>query len=769
MSFTSVMPPHSKLTAPSSADRGAGHGEHGAPIEGPSPNLPPPLIGLNLSGCLHALRRHWLAAMTLGLFCGMVSGATTWLVRAPRYTAVSLVRIAEKEPSLVFGGRRGSGNGDFGVYKRTQQQLLLSLPILKDALQKPEIAQLPLVRSQRAPVTWLTGALMVRFPDGAEVMRVSLEGKNPQDLIDIVNSVVDTYMDHVRRIECEEQEQRLADLDRIYAEKQAEARERRTALINMTRHLESTVGGNRSPKHDATLRQLVELKRELYRHEFEIKRKQSELAAHTATVNTFTAADVADVELDTYAQSDAEVIRLRRQLEDIRLREARTRAVVRPSSLAPFAERHSRAAAMTEELLQERFAELREQLARSRRATALDKVRELRTQIGILAGLKQQLEEDLNKQRSQIQDGGESPGDLKMAIDVEMNRAELDQLDQLLSRIAGDREKLKIESEAASRVIVVQPAQVLSGGDRQTRWFVIMLMATLGASLPIGCIVVWDVRKQLVNSPADVLSRSGLTVLGVMPTVSSSAVGYGAVPAEQPMADEPDLIQCVDNMIVALLHDADREGKRVILVCSAAEDEGKTTVAIQLALGFARTGHRTALVDFDLRHPALNKQFGLAAEPGVAEVLRGESEAIDTMQGGVVENLWLLTSGRHDSRAQSALAQGEANALFDHLRAMFDFVVVLGGPIVPAADTRLLSHSADAVIFSIQRYQSRVPNVSAACRILAALGVRVRDAVVTDTAASVIFPTTRHQACGLPPFQPSADSRPPRTTPEIAT
>ncbi|MBN2023864.1 MAG: hypothetical protein JW809_13860 [Pirellulales bacterium] len=759
MSLTSVKPLHSKLPRPLPTGEMTGLGERVTPVDELVPNLPPPLLGLNLSGLLHAFRRHWRAAVTLGLLCGLVSGATAWLVRAPRYTAVSLVRIAEKEPSLVFGGSRGGGNGDFGVYKRTQQQLLMSLPNLKDALEKPEIAQLPLIRNQRAPVTWLTNELTVRFPDGAEVMRVSLEGKYPQDLIDIVNSIVESYMTRVRRVEREEQEQCLADLDRIYTEKQAEARDRRTALLNMTRQLETASGGSRSPGREAVLRQFVELKRELYRHELEIQRKQSELAAHAATADTLTAADVADVELDTFAQSDAEVIRLRRQLEDIRFREARTRAIVQPTSIAPFTEGHSRAAAETEGLLHKRYAELREQLVCSRRAAALNKIRELRTQTGILLGLKRQLEEDLEKQHGQLQDEGDSSGDLKMAIDVEMNRSELEQLDQLLSRIAGDRERLKIESEAASRVKVVQSAQVLSGGDRQTRWFLIMLVMVLGASLPIGCIVAWDARKQLVNSTTDVSSRLGLNVLGVLPDVSPWPIGHGAATAGVPATDEPELIQCVDNMIVTLLHEADHGGKRVILVCSAVEDEGKTMVATELALGFARTGHRTALVDFDLRMPTLDAHFGVAAEPGVSDVLRGENEAIDAMQGGIVENLWLLTAGRRDARAQSALAQGGAGALLDQLRAIFDFVVVLGGSIVPVADTRLLSQSADTVVLSIERYASRIPNVSAACKILAGLGVCAHDAVVADAPAAVTSHTNRHQTRGLPPSQQCADRR----------
>ena len=70
-------------------------------------------------------------------------------------------------------------------------------------------------------------------------------------------------------------------------------------------------------------------------------------------------------------------------------------------------------------------------------------------------------------------------------------------------------------------------------------------------------------------------------------------------------------------------------GKRAqtILISSASAGEGKTTLAGHLAVSLTRADRKTIIVDADLRRPALHEHLGLAAGPGVCELLRGEGAA----------------------------------------------------------------------------------------------------------------------------------------------
>src|SRR5262249_5331825 len=68
---------------------------------------------------------------------------------------------------------------------------------------------------------------------------------------------------------------------------------------------------------------------------------------------------------------------------------------------------------------------------------------------------------------------------------------------------------------------------------------------------------------------------------------------------------------------------------RTIVVSSAMPGEGKSTVARNLALAFRETGKKVAIIDLDLRHPALPRLLGLPLGPGVTEALRGELDLDD--------------------------------------------------------------------------------------------------------------------------------------------
>jgi Mrp family chromosome partitioning ATPase len=144
-----------------------------------------------------------------------------------------------------------------------------------------------------------------------------------------------------------------------------------------------------------------------------------------------------------------------------------------------------------------------------------------------------------------------------------------------------------------------------------------------------------------------------------------------------------------------------------------------------------RNLRRTVLVDFDLRRPALGGLFGLPAEPGVCEALRGQGDVLDMIHATDSDSPAILTAGRWDRQVLAALGNGAAGALIERLRAHYDFVVIDSSPILPIADTRLVSQQVDTVILSVFRDKSQTARVLAAAEILEAFGVRSIEVVVT--------------------------------------
>src|SRR5262249_19843751 len=112
-----------------------------------------------------------------------------------------------------------------------------------------------------------------------------------------------------------------------------------------------------------------------------------------------------------------------------------------------------------------------------------------------------------------------------------------------------------------------------------------------------------------------------------------------------------------------------------LLLTSAQPEEGKTTVAVGLALPLVRAGKRVLLVDADLRRPALHRVFGLENDNGLAEVLAGDFAStasrheipIPDVGSGLPRSLYLVTSGRSSA---PLLATIQSTVLSDTLRSL---------------------------------------------------------------------------------------------------
>jgi capsular exopolysaccharide synthesis family protein len=193
------------------------------------------------------------------------------------------------------------------------------------------------------------------------------------------------------------------------------------------------------------------------------------------------------------------------------------------------------------------------------------------------------------------------------------------------------------------------------------------------------------------------------------------------------------MIESVNATRSMLLHASRSESLRVVMVTSALEGEGKTSLSGHLSTSLAAAGRRTVLVDCDLRRPAAHRLFDVPARPGICELLRGQVELADVIQATRAPGLSIITAGAADSRSIQALARGDLQAIFDVLEAEFDFVIVDSAPVLPVADTLVVSQHVDAVIFAILQEVSRVPRVHSAYQRLSALGVRILGAVVAGT------------------------------------
>ena len=483
-----------------------------------------------------------------------------------------------------------------------------------------------------------------------------------------------------------------------------------------------------SIQQQAAVQRLGESRRQLYTVRRELRQLRGQLVAQQKAFERLNEIQGDDFEVQEAIQRDPIMRQLLQKESGYREMVAQQERVVRPGSTSLSADRFSRQFQSITAECEARRTEIREMIQKAKQAKLKEMLADLQVRVDVLSREEKVLDGEYLEQREEVNQIGKS------SVELEMKQKDLETYEGMLRQLAGGRETLKIELSSKPRIQLLQKATEPKTYDNpKIRMALTLLGSGIGFFIPVCGLVWWDVRKQRINTPDEVSKDLGLNVIGSVPIIPGRAIGRLNDPGRKNQLWNLRLTESIDGIAARLLRNAAIEESRVVLVTSAVSGEGKTTLATQIAMSLARAGKNTALVDFDLRRPSIDKAFQLPLDPGVSEVLCQEATVADVVQPIDFPNLSVVTSGRCDRLALQALANGGDALIFEELRKEFDFVIVDGSPILPVADSRYVAQHVDKVVMSVFRDFSRAPRVTSACEILNAFGVEELEAVVISS------------------------------------
>jgi capsular exopolysaccharide synthesis family protein len=136
---------------------------------------------------------------------------------------------------------------------------------------------------------------------------------------------------------------------------------------------------------------------------------------------------------------------------------------------------------------------------------------------------------------------------------------------------------------------------------------------------------------------------------------------------------------------------------QVLQFTSPSATEGKTTTVANLGVALSTAGIRVCVCCCDLRRPRLHEFFDVPDDIGVVSVLRGEvplSKAIRRVPG--FDRLWILPAGDSSDTPAEILSSKRMVDLMKAVRLQFDMVLIDSPPVLPVADSLILSRLVDA-------------------------------------------------------------------------
>ena len=152
-----------------------------------------------------------------------------------------------------------------------------------------------------------------------------------------------------------------------------------------------------------------------------------------------------------------------------------------------------------------------------------------------------------------------------------------------------------------------------------------------------------------------------------------------------------------------------RHHSKTILVTSALAGEGKSTLAVNLALAFSKSGKRAALIDCDLRHPSDRKILGLEEGSGLYEVLTREARLGDVLLTGKDMEMdeefkfCFLPGGKAAEDGSRLLGSEKMQKVIEAVQEKVDYVILDSAPAGLLTDAGVLAQYADSAIFVIKR------------------------------------------------------------------
>jgi capsular exopolysaccharide synthesis family protein len=228
----------------------------------------------------------------------------------------------------------------------------------------------------------------------------------------------------------------------------------------------------------------------------------------------------------------------------------------------------------------------------------------------------------------------------------------------------------------------------------------LMVAIVVGLMAGIGLAFFLEYLDNTIKAIDEISYRFQMPVLGVVPFVGKTEKKdlYHLVKTK-PNASFSESIRTA-RFSIQIYNSMDRPPK-TILVTSTSKNEGKTTIACNLAQAFASSEEKVLLMDCDLRNPQQNKAFSNSSgnhRKGLTHFLSGQCELKEIIYPSEVDGLYSIFVGPIPPNPPELLASRRMKQTLDHFSRFFDRVIIDSPPYGAFADVLILGNQVDGII-----------------------------------------------------------------------
>ena len=278
---------------------------------------------------------------------------------------------------------------------------------------------------------------------------------------------------------------------------------------------------------------------------------------------------------------------------------------------------------------------------------------------------------------------------------------------------------------------LVQPATLPVEPVSPSLLLNISIGAALGLLMGLSAAVVRSLSDTTVREARDLREIFDSPVLGEI----ERDEGLGETPNFSGTAEYKRTSEQFRRIRTNLMFvDVDRP-RHVFLVTSSVAAEGKTTVSCQLASSFAAAGHKTLLLDGDLRRPRVAEVFGVTSDVGLTNVLLGRLGSRESAQS-VSRNLDVIAAGTIPPNPSELLTSRAMSKFLSEVREAYEVVIIDAPPLLPVADASIMTSLADISVLVVRAGSTTHKTIQAGEDAIKATGDNLGGLILTQTRPS---------------------------------
>ena len=229
----------------------------------------------------------------------------------------------------------------------------------------------------------------------------------------------------------------------------------------------------------------------------------------------------------------------------------------------------------------------------------------------------------------------------------------------------------------------------------------------LGLALSIGLALLKEMLDTSVRSPRDIARIGQLNLLGMVPDEQDDPQIAGVrLPLAIFEAPHSIVAEQLRQIRTRLQHSVSLDTTRAILVTSAGPDDGKTTIAANLAAGLALNGRRILLVDANFRRPQLHSVFSVTNDKGFSNALAAPTDFAQFVKETSIPNLAVMPCGPKPPNATELLESQLLIDFIDHVLDDYDHIIFDSGPLLFVSESVALAPRVDGVVTVVRAGQN---------------------------------------------------------------